>query len=306
MASAFGTGVDFRKLDGNKFTLWKEIMQDVLIIRRHVEAIRHSEKPALMTTEEWRSIDKIMHSTIWMHLTENVYFRMAKETTTFSLWEKLHVVYEKNSFSSKLILIRQLFNMKMRESDPTTFRINTFSRVLSELSSQGINFEEEVKALTLLSSLRVSWEIFCTTFATSCSKLNLDELINQVLTEDIWRKSMGLTINDSVEAHNSIESFDRSNQSRKQAKRTGRNSSRSRNLEDWQRSKSRSNRSSALCKSHWRKSRQDVSDCWLIKRKESVKSYIIMRASMRAWIVSTFQSFSSIIFSVLFNVHIPD
>ena len=32
-----------------------------------------------------------------MHLAENVYFNMAKETTTFSLWEKLQVVYEKQS-----------------------------------------------------------------------------------------------------------------------------------------------------------------------------------------------------------------
>ena len=59
MASTFGTGVDFRKLDGNKFTLWKEIMQDVLIIRRHVEAIRHSKKAVSMTIEEWNPYTKL-------------------------------------------------------------------------------------------------------------------------------------------------------------------------------------------------------------------------------------------------------
>ena len=37
-----------------------------------------------------------------MHLAENVYFSMAKETTTFKLWEKLQDVYEKQSSSSKL------------------------------------------------------------------------------------------------------------------------------------------------------------------------------------------------------------
>ena len=35
-------------------------MQDVLIIRRRVEAIRHSENPASMTIEEWKSIDEIV------------------------------------------------------------------------------------------------------------------------------------------------------------------------------------------------------------------------------------------------------
>ena len=79
----------------------------------------------------------------------------------------------------------------MKETDPATSHINTFSRVLFELSSQGIDFEEEVKALVLLSSLPASCP--CpTTFANSYNsytKLNLDEIIGQVLREDIPRKS---------------------------------------------------------------------------------------------------------------------
>ena len=83
------------------------MMHDVLIIRRQVEVIRHSKKPASMTTEEWKSTDEIVCSTIRMHLAENVYFNMAKETTTFTLWEKLEAVYKKQSSLSKLILSRQ-------------------------------------------------------------------------------------------------------------------------------------------------------------------------------------------------------
>ena len=91
-----------------------------------------------------------------MHLAKSVYFGMAKEMSTFSLWEKLHAVYEKKSLSSKLILIRQLFNMKMKEFDTTISHINTFNWVLAEISSQGLNFEEEIKALALLLSLPMS------------------------------------------------------------------------------------------------------------------------------------------------------
>ena len=160
----------------------------------------------------------------------------------------------------------------MREPDSTTSHINTFSQVLSELSSQGINFAEEVKALALLSSLPASWKVFCTTFANSCPKLNLDETIGQVLVEDIRRKLMGLTIDESAEAHNSTESIDRSNRSRKQAERTGRNSSQSRYLEDRQRSKSRNSRSSVFC-THCRKTGHEISDCWSIKRKENGRRF---------------------------------
>ena len=112
----------------------------MLIIRRQVEAIHHIEKPTSMKIKEWKSIDEIARFTIRMHLAENIYFSMAKETTTFKLWEKLQAVYEKQSSSSKLILIRKLFNMKIRETGLDTSHINTFSRVLLELSSQGINF----------------------------------------------------------------------------------------------------------------------------------------------------------------------
>ena len=58
MASTSGTGVEIRKFDGKNFALWKEMMQDVLIIRRQVEAIRHSEKPASMMVEECKFVTR--------------------------------------------------------------------------------------------------------------------------------------------------------------------------------------------------------------------------------------------------------
>ena len=110
--------------------------------------------------------------------------------------------------------------------------------------------------------------VFCTTFANSYPKLNLDETINQVFTEDIQRKSMRLTIDESVEAHHSTESIERSSRSREQAERTGRNPSRPRNRGDRQRSKSRKSRRSDFC-AHCRKVGYNVSDCWSINMKEN-------------------------------------
>ena len=94
MASTFGRGIEIPKFDDKIFSLWKEMMQDMLVIRRQVEAIRHNDKPASMSTKEWRSMDEVARSIIRMHLAENFYFNMSKETTTFSLWEKLLAVYE--------------------------------------------------------------------------------------------------------------------------------------------------------------------------------------------------------------------
>ena len=106
MASTSRIGVEIRKFDGKNFALWKEVMQDVLVIQRQIEAIRHNNKPTSMTVEGWRSLDDIARLTNGMHLAENVYCSMAKETLAFALWEKLQSIYEKKSSSSKLILIQ--------------------------------------------------------------------------------------------------------------------------------------------------------------------------------------------------------
>ena len=115
MASTSNIGVEIRKFDGKNFALWKEMMKDVLIIGCQIEAIKHNNRPSTMTTEEWWSLEEITRSTIRTHLVENVYFSMAKELTVFDLWEKLQSLHEKKLSFSKLIFIRQLFNVKKRE-----------------------------------------------------------------------------------------------------------------------------------------------------------------------------------------------
>ena len=52
MASTSSTGVEIRKFDGKNFALWKEMVQDVLIILRQIEAIRHNNKAISMITDE--------------------------------------------------------------------------------------------------------------------------------------------------------------------------------------------------------------------------------------------------------------
>ena len=89
----------------------------------------------------------------------------------------------------------------MKETKPVTFQVNTFNRVVTKFSSQGLNFEKEIKALALLSSLPPSWEVFCTSFANNSPKLTLDEAIKTILSEDIRHRSMGLTVDDNAEAH---------------------------------------------------------------------------------------------------------
>ena len=85
MASKGRYSYNISKFDDKNFGLWKEIMKDVLVQRRQIEAIRHAMKPATKLDEEWQSIDKLAWSTMRMHLGTNMYFSIAKEKTMHTL-----------------------------------------------------------------------------------------------------------------------------------------------------------------------------------------------------------------------------
>lgn len=64
----------------------------------------------------------------------------------------LSQMYEKPSTSNKVFLMKKLFNIKISEGDGVAEHLNKFNMVICQLSSVGINFNDEVRALVLLFS----------------------------------------------------------------------------------------------------------------------------------------------------------
>ena len=71
-------------------------------------------------------------------------------------------IYEKPSASNKVHLIRRLFNLRMTEGASTTYHLNELNIVTTQLSFVGIEFDGEVRALILLSSLPKIWNVTIT------------------------------------------------------------------------------------------------------------------------------------------------
>lgn len=65
--------------------------------------------------------------------------------------------------------------------------LNKFNTTIIQLSSVGIEFDEEVRALILLSSLPKSWNATVTTVSSSSgsNKLKFDDVHDLVLNEEI-------------------------------------------------------------------------------------------------------------------------
>ena len=98
-----------------------------------------------------------------MHLLESVYFIVQSCSTTFELWKTLSDTYEKKVAATKINLIRRLYNLQMRESVLVQAHLNKYETLSSQISSQGTEIEDELRAMLLISSLPSSWETFVTT-----------------------------------------------------------------------------------------------------------------------------------------------
>ena len=80
-------------------------------------------------------------------------FNIIKAKTIEDLMKTLATLYEKPSTSNKVFLMKHLFNMKMAEGGSVTNHLNEFNTITSQLSSMGVNFDEEIMALLILCSL---------------------------------------------------------------------------------------------------------------------------------------------------------
>ena len=92
--------------------------------------------------------------------------------------------YEKKVASTKMYLIRGLYNLRMKESDSVQAHLNEYERLSFQISSQGTKIEDDLRAMILMSSLPSSWE---TLFTTVCN--GSTTATSAILTEAAWTKS---------------------------------------------------------------------------------------------------------------------
>ena len=62
-------------------------------------------------------------------------------------------MYEKPSANNKVYLMKKLFDLKKEESNLVVQHLNEFNTITNQLSTMGIEFADEVRALILLASL---------------------------------------------------------------------------------------------------------------------------------------------------------
>ena len=122
-------------------------------------------------------------------LARNVAFNIVKETTTTGLMKALADMYEKPSATNKVYLMCRLFNLNMAEGSLVSDHLNEFNIVTAQLSSVQIEFDDEVRALILLSSLpKRNGTVIAVSNSSGKSKLNFKDVCDLILSEEIHIK----------------------------------------------------------------------------------------------------------------------
>ena len=91
-------------------------------------------------------------------------------------------MYEKPSASNKVFLMKRLFNMRMVDGSSVAEHLNSFNTVTNQLASVGIKFDDEIRALLMLSSLPDSWDglVMAVSNSSGNAKLVFEDIVGLI------------------------------------------------------------------------------------------------------------------------------
>jgi hypothetical protein len=192
MAKTQRAKFEIEKFNGkNNFEIWKVKMHDLLMQQGVVKALLGKAKqPATITDGDWYEIDARALNSIRLCLADDVLFNIVVEKTTVGLWTKLESLYMKKSLTNRIFLKRQLYSLRMKEGTKIADHLNTFNTLLVQLTSMGVKFDSEDKAITLLCSLPASWDHFVTSISFSTTEsIEFDVIVGALLSEETRKKT---------------------------------------------------------------------------------------------------------------------
>ena len=166
-------------------------------------------------------MDEKETSIIRLNLGDEVIHNILEAKTTKEIWEKLEGLYMRKNLTNKLYVKKQLYSLHMKEGSDLLEHLNTFNMLNTQLSSFGVNYEDEDKVLLLLTSLPTSFDHLVTTLMYGKETIVLEEVTSALLSH-IKMKQDG----DGSQADGLIVKFESSNRGR--SKSRGRNFNRNR------------------------------------------------------------------------------
>ena len=161
-----------------RFSLWQVKMRAILAqINDLDEALEKfgKKKKDEWTDEEKRKDCKALFL-IQLHLSNDILQEVLQEKTAAELWLKLESICMSKDLTSKLHMKLKLYTLKMQEGDSVMGHLSVFKKIVADLGSMDVKYEDEDLGLLLLCSLPSSYASFRDTTLLSRDELTLVEV----------------------------------------------------------------------------------------------------------------------------------
>ncbi|MCO5557864.1 hypothetical protein L7F22_011436 [Adiantum nelumboides] len=163
-----------------------QCMMDVLV-NKGLAAPLKDHKEGVYIDDQWEELDARARATIWLHLGKSIFFTIMDKTSAFELWYSLCSTWDGKSASNKVFLTKKLMRLSIREGSSIRSHLNEFNALYLQLTSKGLNFNDEMKDIFLICSLTASWDTFNTSISNSIhgGKLTFGDVTSALCIEEI-------------------------------------------------------------------------------------------------------------------------
>ncbi|KAH9679596.1 hypothetical protein KPL71_026196 [Citrus sinensis] len=195
------TRFDLEKFNGeNDFYLWSLKMRAILIQQGLDSALNDDEESKSKKEKgegssgsdgDLRTINNKAHSTIILHLFDEVLREVAKEKTASGLWAKLEEIFLKKSMAKRLYIKRKLYTFSIKEGTIMKDHLDELNKLILDFENVIIILDDEDMALILLSSLPDTYEHFVDTLLCGRQTLTLKDVKNALESKDLKMRADG-------------------------------------------------------------------------------------------------------------------
>ena len=110
------------------------------------KAKKGKEERSSSSGRDMKTINNKAHSTIILHLSDEVLREVSKEKTASGLWTKLKELFLKKSLAKRLSMKRKLYMFSMKDGTALKDHLDEFKKLILGLENVNIDLEDEDKA----------------------------------------------------------------------------------------------------------------------------------------------------------------
>lgn len=145
------TRVNFEKLNGNNFSVWKFKMELLLIKEELWDVI--SEDVPVEQDATWKKRNGKAKAFIGLMVEDNQLGHVKKAKNAKEAWNNIVEYHEKGTLSSKVYLLRKICDTKLRPSGNMEEHILEILKLVEQLEAMGESLAEHLVVAMILSSL---------------------------------------------------------------------------------------------------------------------------------------------------------